>query len=284
MQRKQLELRLTKQLEDNMKMGWSVSVETDLAQLISDMLICIGSPNPYLRDELIYESFFQIVKNHHVAAEKMKELLFELVSEDYLFCDIKNPQENDNVFKRTFSILVITVILDENNKQQFLSKSEFDNTFDKILKYLYAETDLRGYVLIKGWAHSVAHTADALCSLAVCKYFDRQKSELLLSAIKDKIHVYYYTYIHNEDERLINVVVEILKRSLLSEEYIKEWILSLADVKKLNLFPQDGHLFANCKLFLQSLYFRMKTDYPIYAETAEQALKMLYTLKLYNHS
>ena len=284
MRRKELELRLTKQLQENMKMGWSVSAETDLAKLIGDMLICIGSPNPYLRDELIYESFCKIVANHHITTEKMKEILLELLNEDYLFCDIKNPQEHDNVFKRTFSILVITVILDENNKQQFLSKSDFDNTFEKILEYLYAETDLRGYVLIKGWAHSVAHTADAMCSLAVCKYSDSQKLKLLLSVIRDKIHVDYYTYIHKEDDRLINAVMEVFKRSLLSEEYIKEWILSLADVKKLNLYPQDGHLFANCKLFLQSLYFRMKTDYPIYADTAEQALKMLYTLKFYNHS
>ncbi|WP_072831889.1 DUF2785 domain-containing protein [Clostridium collagenovorans] len=79
----------------------------------------------------------------------------------------------------------------------FLSKSLF--LIHVSIQLLFCKRCKRGYVVDKGWAHSSAHTADALCSLAESKFIKYEELMEMLDIIKDKICVDTYTYINEEE-------------------------------------------------------------------------------------
>lgn len=82
------------------------------------------------------------------------------------------------------------------------------------------ERDYRGYDEDKGWAHAIAHGADALDDLAQCSELDQADLFTILDLVYDKITITERVYSDGEDER----------------------------------FRQKN----NIKNFLKSLYFRVK--------------------------
>ena len=77
----------------------------------------------------------------------------------------------DTVFRRSFSALVLAVVLERATTLATTTGTGLpDDTLlrwgDRIAGWLVRERDLRGFVLGKGWAHALAHGADALGALA----------------------------------------------------------------------------------------------------------------------
>lgn len=239
--------------------NWKIPEGIDAHDLTLEMMKNIGSVDSELRDELIFNLLFIIIRDKKISYEEMKSLLKMCLSEEYLFYGIGNIND-DSVFKRTFTMLVIGGIVWANNQceDEFLSETEFNYVYKEIIKYFTLEKDMRGYVDVKGWAHSVAHGADALCELSESKYIEHAKLVEILSVIKGAICINTYSYINEEDERLINAVESIINRNILSEEEINNWIESFAIVEKIGELPEDEHLRHNRKIFLRSLYFRFK--------------------------
>lgn len=106
--------------------------------------------------------------------------------------------------------------------------------------------------------HSSAHTADALCSLAESKFIKYEELMEMLDIIKDKICVDTYTYINEEEERLINLFICIYSRNIIKNEEFINWIYSFADFKSIGKYPAEEHLRENRKIFLRGLIFRDK--------------------------
>ena len=215
--------------------------------------------NSILRDNLILSMFYRIIEGTKISYEQMKKILKLCLSEDHLFYGLGKVKD-DSVFNRTFSMLIIKVIVSTNNKaeKEFLCESEVLNVYKKVMEYFRKENDLRGYVEGKGWAHSTAHTSDDLCSLAESRYLKYEELMEILDIIKEKICVSTYTYINEEDERLINTFMSVYNRNIISTEEIINWIYSFKDINANGKYPEEEHLRENRKVFFRSLYFRVK--------------------------
>lgn len=239
--------------------GWELPDNINTYDLSLKMLHNIGSIDPILRDSLIFNMFQRIILNEQISHKQMKEVLDLCLSENHLFYGI-GKTDDDSVFTRTFTLCVIESILNVNNKSQinFLDKIEILNTFKKIIEYSRKEKDFRGYVNIKGWAHSTAHTSDVLCCLAESKFINYKELIEILNLIKDKIFINTYTYINEEDERLINAFVSIYNRHIIKDEEIISWIYSFNDVEESGQCENQEHLRENRKVFLRSLFFRIR--------------------------
>ncbi len=127
----------------------------------------IGSPDPELRDDLIYDIFAHWIEADLLDAGQLKQLLDVSLDGSHLFYRI-GESGTDSVFTRTFSALVIALIVDAHRRHAFLTSGELHRVKDEIEDYLCRERDVRGYVDGKGWAHAVAHAADMLAELAQC--------------------------------------------------------------------------------------------------------------------
>lgn len=233
----------------------------NLSEIIPDMLNHIGTTDSYLRDDLIYSAFGTwILKLKVIDQEQLRRILQEILTEQHMLYNI-GEKNTDSVFRRSFSILLLPLILIAHRSQPFLAVPEIQQIKEKLLFFLENEQDLRGFVNEKGWAHSIAHAADALDDLAQCSELSKTDLAEILEAIRNVICVKDIGYIHGEDERIVTAVIAIIKRELISETEFAQWIQSLADhMLSVKSMPEKHVIRSNVKNFLQSLYFRLQWE------------------------
>jgi hypothetical protein len=225
--------------------------------LSREMTAHLGSPDPELRDDLIYDILANWISADLLGPDELRQLLHICLDDSHLSYRI-GESGTDSAFTRSFSALAIALIIDAHRRHAFLSNDELHLVKDRIEDYLARERDLRGYVDGKGWAHTVAHAADVLDELAQCAELSDPGDLMgILSAIKMKVETNYYVYLHEEDERMVTAVVHVMDRKVLSDHEILQWLDSFPATRSIARFPEDLYLRANVKSFFRSLYFRL---------------------------
>ena len=266
---------LKQQLIDIKDANWSIPDDTDKYELALEMLENIGSIDPELRDELILSLLSNMIIENYLTDAEVKNLLELLLSEKHLFCNI-GKIEDDSVFNRAFTLLITEAMLYRHNQSEdkLFTEEEIKRICADVIKYARQEKDVRGYVAIKGWAHSTAHLGDVFSNLVQCTEIKKLELLAVLEAVKDKVCINYYAYINNEDERLICAVMEILKKEILNDEEFISWIKGFENIEKTGKYPEDHNIISNHKNFLSALYFRLKRkkEKEVFLDTIEQVL------------
>jgi hypothetical protein len=251
--------------------NYKAPTRPELYPLVLAMGIYTGSPDPELRDDLIYTTMATWIERDVFEPKDLQEILMVSLNEQHLFHGL-GEKETDTVFTRTFSMLIVAAVLNAHRRHPFLPDSEIRVIKSKILRYLAGEKDLRGYVPVKGWAHAVAHTADALEELAQCEAMDTGDLEEMLTSMRKVLGTMQAVYICEEDERLVTAVLAVWQRPEIEEERIVRWLEALAPNEDPDLpFEKRYRSYINSKNFLRSLTFRTKR-LP-FSETIHQAIR-----------
>ena len=237
-----------------------------------EMLPHLGSPDAELRDDLIYSTLAAWILAGRFEDDDLKSLLRQLLTEEHLFYKL-GESDTDSVFMRSFSMLLVPLILSQHRERPFLMPYELRDVNVKLLDYLEQEQDLRGFVLDadeagepKGWAYAVAHSADALDELAQCKELGSEELLEILTAIRQKTAESKIVFVHLEDERLVTPVIAALGRKVLTPTDVQSWLDGFVPLaRQTEPFPDCYRQAQNVKNFLRSLYFRARKP-----ETAEQ--------------
>jgi hypothetical protein len=255
------EMQLKEKLQGFAGNNFHLSENDDPSEIIPDMLNHIGSTDGNLRDDLIYSAFDNwILEFNAITPELLRGILLKILDEEHMLYNI-GEQYTDSVFRRSFSVLLLPLLLIAHRSQHYLTSPEIQQIKETLLYYLGHEKDLRGFVNGKGWAHSIAHAADALDDLAQCSELNRTDLAEILEAVRNIICIKDTAYIHGEEERIVTAVISIFKRGLLSEIEITHWIQSFAEVMlSVKSMPEKHLIRSNVKNFLQSLYFRLQWD------------------------
>ncbi|MFS1514864.1 DUF2785 domain-containing protein [Chengkuizengella sp. SCS-71B] len=242
---------------------WKIPDGMNHFQLSLDMLENIGSTDPELRDHLIYSGLWTMINKKTLTEDQMKEILALSLSEKHLFYNV-GVKEDDSVFNRAFSILIVAAVIwfHNQNGEKLLTEEEVLKIHEEVIRYVRLEQDVRGYVEEKGWAHSTAHAADALDELAISSSLKQSELMEILEVIKEKVCINDYTYINEEDERLVTAVINIVKRNILSEGELVIWVKNFEKFEKTNIYHVDDCLEVNIKNFMRSFYFRLKKNQP----------------------
>ena len=236
---------------------WKIPKEVDTYQLALEAMKNIGSLDPVLRDDLVLTMLWKMITEKMLTKDQLRNLLEISLSKKHLFCEV----EEDSVFNRAFTALIVRVITYyHNNIEAFLTEEEITRTLTDIIKYIRTEKDTRGYVEHKGWAHSIAHGADALMALALCNTLNGEHLQDILEVIKEKVCISSSVYIHMESERLVTAVINVIGRDILSEEEIIKWIQSFETTERSSSLavPENQYFLENVLRFLRALYFRLK--------------------------
>ncbi|HDX9577029.1 TPA: DUF2785 domain-containing protein [Bacillus pseudomycoides] len=228
--------------------------------IVKAMINHIGSTDSELR-ELIYSSFSKLILNNQLAHELQVEIL-EFCLSDLL---LKGIGENgtDTVFTRSFTSLLIELILYKDNEDHFLPESVVYKAKDTAIHYIKLERDVRGYVHEKGWAHSVAHLADVCVELVKNEKIEQKCYSEILETLLGKLFHSKCVYIHNEDERIVRPILAMLNRGLeieVLETIIKDMPQEMKYQKETLNYENYLFLRANCKSFLKSLYLEINPD------------------------
>ncbi|MGM9987255.1 MAG: DUF2785 domain-containing protein [Bacillaceae bacterium] len=230
----------------------------NLSLLIEQMLETIGTLDSELRDHLIYTTFYKLIAGDFLNSQQLEHILLTCLDKNHLFFNI-GEAESDSVFTRSFSSLVIALVLEKDKQKLFLSKGQVEQSIEKSIYYLQQEKDTRGYVNEKGWAHSIAHGSDLIAVCVEHPSFNKELVPAILETIavcicKERV------YIDDEDERLLFIIEALIEKEV-EEDVLKDWILSLSNHLE-RIYEEEEHLVyyrkrTNVLNFLKTLYFRL---------------------------
>ncbi len=233
--------------------------------LLNVLLPTLGTNDGYVRDKLVYPIMAQIIladfSTHPLTGAHREALLLTCIDQDHLFFHI-GEVGTDSVFMRAFSSLIIAVLLFKDDQHPHISKEAASLTTQAMLAYARQERDYRGYLMgSKGWAHSIAHFADALDEVAKNRYTTTADCTAILETL---------TYLaslpeplgYGEDERLAFVALGMIARQSVDLASLKTWIASLAIVPEGDVLEDEGVISyirsLNARNFLRSLYFLLQ--------------------------
>ncbi len=224
------------------------------------LLQYIGDPQPELRDNLIYPMFYMWIKEENrFSGEELRSLLTVLTDDNHLFYNI-GSEDDHSVFTRTFSALPIALIMQRHRQNPFFNQAEIEQLMHAMLRYYKEEKDLRGYLSVGGWAHSVSHGADVFVELVQCEESSVAMLREVLVAISGMLHNGRHIFSDEDDERLVNIVDTMIEKELLPHQEIADWISGLAQCCNLPRSRSQVIARVNSKNFLRSLYFRRGQD------------------------
>ena len=147
--------------------GLQVPTDRPLDDLTAELTAMLGSADPALRDGTAYPALATWVDRG-----VYDDLLTGLG--DGMAAGLTvglGEVGTDSVFRRAFSVLVLAAVIERDTTAQLLHADHLLSWGDRIVSWLLRERDLRSYVPGKGWAHAVAHGADAIASLAGSRHF-----------------------------------------------------------------------------------------------------------------
>ncbi|WP_160847232.1 DUF2785 domain-containing protein [Pontibacillus yanchengensis] len=231
--------------------------------LIEQMLYQIGSTDAELRDNLIYRTFGKLIMKEALTIQQLEYIMSTCLREDYLFYRI-GEKEGDGVFTRSFSSLVIALLLEKDRETHYLPRQVANDAILQGIHYLYQEKDVRGYVEHKGWAHSVAHGADLLEAAIRHPLFELELAESCLESVEACLFK-GQVYIDDEDERLLIALEALIERGL-DEKVLTRWISKLSNSLQ-QVEDREGVTLAfvrqktNVMNFLKSMYFRLMSKH-----------------------
>jgi hypothetical protein len=247
-------------LEQVVESGGRLLEGMNEASFVRALLQNLASPDAYMRDKLTYRLLATVIPRNTLSDSDIEGLLRIAVDDAHLFWGIGEVDE-DSVFMRSFSVLLIPMIVGSDKKAGRLPAQVVTDVTDAVLRYAAMERDRRGYVPGKGWAHSVAHTADALMACGLHPTTSASQGKKILEGVR-LLATVSSPLAHLEDDRLAFAAFSIIRRGVTPEGDVERWIDGF-------WLPEDeGHdgeetiSGGNAEHFLRSLYFRFLHDNP----------------------
>jgi len=169
-------------------------------------------------------------------------------------------RDTDAVFRRSFSCLVLAECIDRDNGAALVSPTKVLEWGDRIATWFVREQDTRGFVSGRGWAHAIAHGADALGCLARSPHFWIHELTVLLDVIADRLLLPTdAVFTAGEPDRLAAATMAVLRRNLVPLSVVEPWVARLAATASAES-PTSSDPFlrrGNPEAFLRALHLQL---------------------------
>lgn len=201
--------------------GLQVPSDQPLDELTTELTIMLGSTDPHRRDE----TGFRVLATW-IGRGVYDDLLTGLG--DGMVTGLAvglGETGTDTVFRRSYSALVLAVCLERTLETQEVSADTLLEWGDRLTGWFTREQDLRGMVAGKGWAHAIAHGADAIGTLARQPSLGINELTVLLDVLADRVLApTEQRLVHAEPDRLAMATLEILRRDVVPLRVLEPWV------------------------------------------------------------
>ncbi len=223
---------------------------------IQKVVRVLSSPDGELRDDLGCTILSKwLLKKKILSNEQLIELLEQATSQDMLFFQL-GESDTDSVFLRTFSSLLIALILIRDNEDHFLSRETFLFHMKRLITYCQLEKDYRSYVEGKGWAHGPAHIADALDECVRSRYTEYEECVDLWTGLLSMLRCAPNTFDWEEDERIATAVIAMIELEKVSISTLCDWLEEIEAPVEYDIREEVKRM--NFKMFIRCLYMRLR--------------------------
>lgn len=237
--------------------GLAVPSDRSLEELTAELTAMLGDTDPHLRDGTAYPALAT-----WIARGVYDDLLAGLG--DGMAAGLQvglGDRESDSVFRRSFSALILGECIQRDNDRPLVPGGKILEWGDRIASWLLRERDLRAFVPGKGWAHAVAHGADALARLARSPHLTAPELTVVLDVVADRVLAQEKPpFTHGEPDRLALTTVEVLRRDVVPLSVLEPWIARLAHAAatRSSYADRDPYLVGgNAEAFLRALYLQL---------------------------
>jgi len=256
------------QLFEEMKTG-VIYENLDLKQIIEEngsqhvvdeLLNNIGNTHSLIREN-IYSVTYTLIDEKFISHEECIRIFETCLSDRHLFKGI-GGKDDDTVFVRAFSSLIVAAIVSVDKKHNLLSEEQYMFALNKGIEYMEQEVDRRGFVLGKGWAHAVGHGTYMFNALIDHENFPMEYADKILNCIK--VHITSGHRFVDQDEKSLACAIPLLLEKGLSEDVVQTWIDSLLPKIRSKAYTdehyQDVFNLFNIEYFLTALHFTLAEE------------------------
>lgn len=204
--------------------GLQVPTDRPLDELTAELTRMLGSPDPDLRDTTAYPTLAT-----WIARGVYDDLLTGLG--DGMSAGLTvglGERGTDTVFRRSFSVLVLAAVVERDTARELVPASTLLRWGDQVVGWFLRERDLRGWVDGKGWAHAVAHGADAVAALAGSRHLGVHELTVLLDVVADRVLADPTPLLAGETDRMAAAVMAVLRRGLVPMAVVEPWLSRIA--------------------------------------------------------
>lgn len=223
----------------------------------------LRATDPELRDTLTYGMLVKLLVARALSPEELAKLLDLAISREYLFYRI-DETDADSVFARSFGALIVAAVVKLDSAEPHLSSIHMGRVIDAVIAYAQAERDHRGFVEGKGWAHAVAHAADALGSCAQHPWATTGQHTAILGAVAHLAGV-PSPLVHGEDDRLAFVALRLAQRADRSDIDWRTWLAEFRVTSSTS--ATDDLRAGNIGHFLRAFHVMLQGELPTWPHT-----------------
>jgi hypothetical protein len=233
-----------------------VPTDRPLADLTAELTTMLGSTDPVERDEIAYPILATWI------AEGVYDDLLAGLGDGMTAGLTQGLGESGtpSVFRRSFSALVLAECIGRDNAESLLPPAKIMDWGDRVTGWLVRERDVRGFVPGSGWAHAVAHGADAIAMLADSPHLGLTELTVLLDVVADRVLLETPAPLSSgEPDRLARATMIILRRRLVPLRIIEPWLARLTAAATSTVAPDhDPYLTTgNPEAFLRALHIQV---------------------------
>ncbi|WGL51304.1 DUF2785 domain-containing protein [Nocardioides sp. BP30] len=229
--------------------GLSVPSDRPLDELTAELTRMLGDPDPEIREALAHPAL-----STWIAQGVYDDLLSGLG--DGMAAGLVvglGDADSDSVFRRSYSALVLGACIARDNERPLVPGGKVLEWGDRVATWLLRERDLRGFVVGKGWAHAVAHGADALATLASSPHVATPELTVILDVVADRVLApVAAAYGQGEPDRLARATMAVLRRDLVPLTVVEPWVARIGASTAVPA-PDAG----NAEAFLRALYLQL---------------------------
>jgi hypothetical protein len=261
--------------------GLEVPTDRPLDELTAELTRMLGSTDPVVRDRTAYPAL-----GTWIDRGVYDELLPGLGDGMAAGLEIGLGEDGtDSVFRRAFSVLVLATVIERDTQEYLVPADQVLRWGDQIVGWYLREQDVRGYVPGKGWAHTVAHGADAIAALAGSRHFGVPELTVLLDVLADRLTISDTALLCGEPDRMAQAVIQVLRRDLVPLPVVEPWIRRVARLAATDAIRGDVDPYAatnNAQQLLRALYLQLALGAKAPADRADLILVTVEALRATN--
>ncbi len=228
---------------------WTVDDAAKRQKLAIDMLDCLQSPDPVLRDEIGFEGLQHWMRSDRLDTSTVQAIRATLTA--------RLAAPDPSGFAQPFAALVLAEVARVDRLKPYLTPAERSALVAASTAYLTGVRDYRGFDQQAGWRHGVAHAADLMLQLSLNGALGKTEHEAMLAAIASQVNAHGgHFYQYGEGERLMAPVFYLARRDTVTTADWDAWFTRLlapysgnAPTTQLTLAQRH-----NLKAFLLPLY------------------------------
>jgi hypothetical protein len=230
---------------------WALPDDAARYRLALALADCVGSPDPTLRDGIVFEGLQHWLRTKQLTPDTMRALAANLEGQ----LTASDPQG----FRQPFAALVLSEVARADRVEPYLDGAARQRLLDRSIGYFGQVRDYRGFDAREGWRHGVAHGADLMLQLSLNPALGKPELERIMTAIASQVAPDGHFYIYGEPERLARPIIFMAQRGLITEEEWTRWFAQFPTAGE-NMFASQAGLARrhNVNAFLYSVWLNAK--------------------------